>query len=72
MERFPAAQILFAQLNPVHSSGGGDLHSLQKHGNGIRGDRKWEAAAIGYITNNGFMALSGEGHEMDLSWIESS
>ena len=72
MKRFPAAQIFFAQLNPVHSSGGGSLYSLQEHGNGIRGDRKGKAAAIRYITNNGFMVLSGEGHEMDLSWIESS
>ena len=45
---------------------------MQEHGNGIRGDRKGKAAAVRYITNNGFMALSGEGHEMDLSWIESS
>ena len=45
---------------------------MQEHGNGIRGDRKGKAAAIRYITNDGFRVLSGEGHEMDLSWIESS
>ena len=72
IERFPAAQILFAQLNPVHSGAGRGLHSLQKHGNGVRGNRKGKAAAIGHIANDGFRVPSGEGHGMDLSWIESS
>jgi len=72
IERFPAAQILFAQLNPVHSSSGDSLHSLQEHGNSVRGNRKGKAAAIGYVTNDGFRVLSGEGHGQDLSWIESS
>jgi len=72
IERFPAAQIFFAQLNPVHSSSGDNLDSLQEHGNGVRGNRKGKAAAVGYVTNDGFRVLNGEGHGMDLSWIESS